>query len=345
MSVHNGERHLAEAIASILGQTLRDLELVAIDDGSTDATAAMLAQAAAGDARVRVVTLAENIGLTRALNRGLAVARGELIARMDADDVAEPERLAEQADFLDANLGVVVLGTACRVIDDAGHASPGWRMPLTDAAIRWRLLFHNPFIHATVMFRRSALEAVGGGYDESLPCSQDMELWGRLLDHGLGANLARPLARFRRHAASVSVTRAAEQQAVATGLAWARMRKLAPGLAISREQAALARACFGGLPPKAGEEAARACRLYFPLMDAVARRAGGMTPELRLELRQLARNLGRSATLAQWGAMAKTGLACAFVRRAPSGMVLQAIDRLRMACGMTRPQTGPEARP
>jgi hypothetical protein len=344
MSVHNGERHLAEALRSILGQSWRDLELIAVDDGSTDATAAMLAEAAAGDARLRVVTLGENIGLTRALNRGLAVARGELIARMDADDVAEPERLAEQAACLDARPEVVVVGTACRVIDDEGRVSPGWRVPLTDAAIRWRLLFHNPFIHATVMFRRSALEADGGGYDENLACSQDMELWGRLLEHGRGANLPRPLARFRRHVASVSVTRAAEQQRVAGDLAWARMRALAPGLVISREQAELLRACFGGLPPEAGEAAMRACRLYFPLMDALASQVGGMTPELRLELRQLARNLGRSATLGQWGAMAKTGLACALARRAPSGMILQAIDWLRMvigAAGATAKETRP----
>src|ERR1700722_2036753 len=111
MPVFNGGRFLAAAVESILKQSLRDFELIAIDDGSTDQSASLLSQLAGSDDRIRVIRQA-NAGIVTALNRALELARGEYIARMDADDAALPSRLARQAAFLDGHPDVAVVGSA-----------------------------------------------------------------------------------------------------------------------------------------------------------------------------------------------------------------------------------------
>ncbi len=124
MAAWNAGPFVQEAVDSILGQTEWDLELIVVDDGSTDETAGILA--ACDDARLTVIHQ-ENQGVWAALNRGLREARGQLIARMDADDIAHPRRLQHQLDFLDRNPCVALVGTACHKIDAAGphlHALP-----------------------------------------------------------------------------------------------------------------------------------------------------------------------------------------------------------------------------
>ena len=103
MSVFNAEKYLAEAVDSILGQTSTDFELILIDDKSTDGSGKILTQYAQADPRVVILENRENMGLTKSLNRGLAVAKGEYIARMDADDISVPDRFAKQVAFLDEN--------------------------------------------------------------------------------------------------------------------------------------------------------------------------------------------------------------------------------------------------
>src|SRR3954468_16236127 len=119
LPVRDGAAFVADAVNSILVQTLRDFELLVIDDGSPDATPAILAQLAASDARLRVVTQS-GLGLVAALNRGLSEARSRYVARMDADDLAAPERLASQCARLEMHPDVAALGSACRVIDRNG---------------------------------------------------------------------------------------------------------------------------------------------------------------------------------------------------------------------------------
>lgn len=205
MSVHNGGTYVDEAVRSILSQTFTDFEFLVIDDGSADGTAARIE--ALGDPRVRLIRNEANIGLTRSLNRGLALARGALIARQDADDVSYPQRLAMQVDFLDRHPAVAVLGTQARTIDARGRAvnvAP-WPKSTSEVAIRWQLLFDSPFVHTSVMFRTDVIRDELGGYNEEFTTSQDFALWSRVAAAGYSMrNLPRTLVDFRTHQESVS---------------------------------------------------------------------------------------------------------------------------------------------
>ncbi len=207
MSVYNGERWLGEAVESVLGQTLADLELIVVDDGSTDGTAAILA--GCRDPRLRV-SRERRAGLTASLNRGLRLATAPLLARLDADDVALPERLARQAAFLDSHPEVGLLGTGCHEVSPSGEIIATYRPPEGDAEIRRALIRRNPFVHSSVMMRRLTLEAAGL-YDESLPVAQDYELWLRMSRLTRMANLGEPLVRRRLRPDRVSIARDTER--------------------------------------------------------------------------------------------------------------------------------------
>ena len=184
MSVYNGQRHVAEAVESILGQTFTDFEFIVINDGSTDGTGDVLD--GYDDPRLHLVTQA-NQGLTRSLNRAIQLSRGRYIARMDADDVSLPTRLEKQVAWLDAHPRLGVLGTAVRVIDDWGEIVPEEGQPKTitgTEAIARRLFIEgtNALIHGSVMMRREAVERAGG-YREVFEYSQDYDLWLRIVEH------------------------------------------------------------------------------------------------------------------------------------------------------------------
>jgi glycosyltransferase involved in cell wall biosynthesis len=216
MSVRDGAPWVREAVESVLAQTAGDLELVVIDDGSVDATPALLA--AVGDPRLRVERQAA-AGLTRALNRAVGLARAPLLARLDADDLALPERLARQRSFLDAHPEVGLLGTAAREVDAAGRLVALVTPPAGDAAIRRALIRRNPFVHSSVLMRRSAVDAVGG-YDESLPVAQDYDLWMRMSRVTRLANLAEPLVIRRLLPGRVSATRDALRWSAEVRVRW-----------------------------------------------------------------------------------------------------------------------------
>ena len=165
MAVRDGAPWVAEAVASVLGQTAGDLELIVIDDGSTDATPELLARVR--DARLRVDRRAA-AGLTPSLNRGLALARAPLVARLDADDLALPDRLARQGAFLAAHPEVGLLGGGVRELDADGREVAVRVPPTQDDALRAALIRRNPFAHSAVIVRRALVERVGG-YDESVP--------------------------------------------------------------------------------------------------------------------------------------------------------------------------------
>jgi glycosyltransferase involved in cell wall biosynthesis len=189
MSVHDGAAWIARAVESVLGQTLRDLELIVVDDGSTDATPGLLA--AVRDPRLRVERQVR-AGLTRSLNRALALGGAPLIARLDADDVALPERLARQCAFLGAHPEVGLLGTGAREVDADGRELRIISPPPDDRVIRRALIRRNPFVHSSMMMRRALVEQVGG-YDVSFPVAQDYDLWLRLSGITRMANLPEPL--------------------------------------------------------------------------------------------------------------------------------------------------------
>ncbi|MBS1188457.1 MAG: putative Glycosyl transferase, family 2 [Rhodocyclaceae bacterium] len=210
MAVHNGERHLGAALASIRAQTCADLEILVIDDGSSDATGQLLDQCP--DLRLRVIRNSERLGLARSLNSGLDCARGRYIARMDADDICHLRRFEEQVRFMESRPEVGVLGAACRLIDDDGKFLGIARHPGSDAAMRWRLLFGPPLAHPSAMMRAEVLHRHGLRYDPAWPVAQDYEFWPRLLRHCRGANLAEPLLDYRLHGQSASAARRGEQE-------------------------------------------------------------------------------------------------------------------------------------
>lgn len=207
MAVRDGVRTLPETLASIQAQSFADYELVAVEDFSSDATPELLHQAAKGDDRIRVIRNPRHQGLTRSLNIGLAQSRGRTIARIDADDLMEPQRLARQYARMQEEPGLVLLGSDVSYIDADGAAlvKTDPCPPLTDPAIRWTLLFDNAFYHSSVLFVRHPPDWPNGvRYDEAFRFGQDFALWPRLLEHGAGANLEEPLTRCRLHGERIS---------------------------------------------------------------------------------------------------------------------------------------------
>ncbi len=206
MSVHNGARYLSEALASIIGQSYSDFEFLVIDDGSTDATAQMLA--AVNDPRVRVIRQ-QRAGLTSSLITGVALAQGEYVARQDADDLSRPQRLGRQVGFLDSHPDVAIVGSAVTAIDEAGRRLCDWSYPQDNGALRaelGRLL--TPLPHSTFMFRRAAVLAVGG-YRAIFRKAQDYDLLLRLAQGHRLACLPEKLCCLR--LAAGSVTSSAEE--------------------------------------------------------------------------------------------------------------------------------------
>jgi glycosyltransferase involved in cell wall biosynthesis len=209
LAVCNDEPFIGEAVRSVLGQTFRDFALLVIDDASDDGTAETLA--AVRDPRLTVVRNEQNLGLTASLNRGLALAESEYVARLDADDLAFPERLRRQVDYLDAHPEVGVVGTQGIAIDVRGRRlfrvawwHREWRRPRGGAAFAWYRMFDTPFIHSSVLFRRALVRDELGGYDEAFRLSQDAELWMHAARRVQLANLDEPLVAMRLRPTSVT---------------------------------------------------------------------------------------------------------------------------------------------
>lgn len=188
LSVHNGERFIREAVLSLLNQTFRDFELLIVDDGSNDSTPRILEELAVQDARIRVITNSTNLGLTKSLNVALRESQHDFIARMDADDIALPNRFEKQLAFLDVHPDIDVIGTTYEWIDENGNVI-GRPTVITDPDELHRALPRtNPLLHSSVVMRRSALDRAHS-YDEHFTRAQDYDLWLRLRRHAHFANL------------------------------------------------------------------------------------------------------------------------------------------------------------
>lgn len=206
MSAYNAEEYLGDAVDSILNQTFDDFEFVVVNDGSFDNTSAILNAYAQRDSRI-VLIEQENLGLIRALNVGLASCRGELVARMDADDIALPQRFSEQVSFLRSNSDCVAVGTALALIDSDGDLLGTQVPPLSHEEIEIHLLKGIGAVpHPSSMIRREFLVKVGG-YDVSALHVEDLELWLRLSELGRLANMPVELLQYRLHANSVTATK------------------------------------------------------------------------------------------------------------------------------------------
>ncbi len=204
MAVFNGEQFIKESIKSILSQSYERFEFIIINDGSTDKTVTMIGRIQ--DPRIKLINNSENLGLTKSLNIGLEHAKGEYIARIDADDTAHQDRLAVQANYLDTHPNVVLIGTNVRVINQEGHVDTDLEFdrPSTDTSVKWMLLFGNPFVHSSVMFRRKEIWNDLGGYNTAYRYNQDFEMWSRVLRGNSAVNVKDILTDFRSNPSSIT---------------------------------------------------------------------------------------------------------------------------------------------
>jgi hypothetical protein len=215
MPVHNAGAFLREAVDSILAQSFTDFEFVIINDGSTDG--AFEALRSLTDPRLRLVDNPRNLGLIATLNRGLELAGAPLLARMDADDVAEPDRLARQVAAFDADPDLALLGSWAVQIDAGGRTAGLMRTPVDHAEILHAILANNTFIHPSVVARADVLRRLGG-YPREAVHAEDYALWLQVVARHKTANLAEPLLRYRIHAGQVSQRKLSDQRAMARRL-------------------------------------------------------------------------------------------------------------------------------
>jgi glycosyltransferase involved in cell wall biosynthesis len=211
MPAYNAERYLGEAIDSILAQTLTEFEFLILDDGSTDQTPTILREYAQRDSRIRVLTL-RHAGYTAALNAGITYSRGNLIARMDADDRALPDRLEQQVAYLREHPQCVALGGQVLVIDPDGRPICPIAVPLEhDEIDRWHLAgVSGIMFHPACTIRKDVLLAVGQ-YRLAYEPAEDFDLLLRLAEVGRLANVPMRVLEYRVHPRSTGHTRAAEQ--------------------------------------------------------------------------------------------------------------------------------------
>lgn len=200
MPVFNGARYLRESIGSVLGQTFPDWELLLVDDGSTDESGKIAMSF--GDGRVRVIRSEQNVGLVATLNRGLAEARGDFVARLDADDVCSRDRLAEQWSFARGNPTVPLIGSDAGLISESGRYAGRWWTAGSADLVRWELCFRTPFAHSSAFFRRKLVVEKFGGYRDRR-ASEDLDLWSRIGRQHPVVTLRQPLVKYRQHARSI----------------------------------------------------------------------------------------------------------------------------------------------
>jgi len=230
MSVYNGQRFLSEAVQSILGQSFSDFEFVIVDDGSTDKSSEILAQYMRRDGRIRVHRQT-NKGRALSLNIGMELSKGRYIARMDADDVALPNRLAEQVDFMERHPEVGLLSGSYERINSDGRLMDTVRLPLGDDEIRSMMLHSNAMCHPAVMMKKEVAIACGG-YRKVFSESEDYDLWLRMSERIQLANLEQPILRYRVHSKQASIVNLRHQMlcvlAARTGAAFRKQGKPDP---------------------------------------------------------------------------------------------------------------------
>ena len=200
MPVHNGGSFLPEAVNSVLAQTFSDFEFLIVDDASTDQTVAYLQ--GLREPRIRLLKSEQRLQIARALNLGMDHARGEWIARMDADDICLPDRLSRQLDFLKEHPEVGLCGG--RITYFGFYTGRFHGLPLSYEDVRSSALFDNPFTHPTVMMRRDLFERYHLRYDPDYCPADDYELWVRAMHHFPAMNMDRVVLRYRTHKRSLT---------------------------------------------------------------------------------------------------------------------------------------------
>lgn len=201
MPVYNGEKFLRESISSIQNQTLKDFELLIIDDGSTDGSIKIVESIS--DERIKLIKNDHNCGIVKTLNLGIALAHGKYIARMDADDISEINRLKIQVDYMEAHGDVVLCGSSINrfstdysIIDHREGE---------DGKLRAMLLFDTTVNHPSAIFRRDILVKNDINYPSYFEHAEDYGLWYQLSKYGKIVNLPEVLLRYRMHGSNLSM--------------------------------------------------------------------------------------------------------------------------------------------
>ena len=199
MSIYSEEEEwIRESIDSILNQTFSDFEFIIINDNpNRDKNKSLLAEYTQIDNRIIIITNEENIGLTKSLNKGLRIAKGKYIARIDADDISLPTRFQKQVDFLDNNPEYIVCGTNISYFGDTKMFLYSDWIKLDNDAIKAQLIFNSCFAHPTVMIRKDILLNHNIFYDENYKQAQDYRLWEQLYNLGKYKNLEEKLLKYR----------------------------------------------------------------------------------------------------------------------------------------------------
>ncbi len=283
MSVYNGERYLRESVESILNQTFADFEFLIIDDGSTDGSKDIIESYS--DPRIQLVHNERNIGLTRSLNKGLRLARGEYIARQDSDDVSLPERLTVQTGYLEQHTREGLLGSAYYVVNAQGKREAVHRPPETDTELRWQMLFHNAFSHTSVILRRDLLDKAHLFYDETLPYSQDYEFWNRVLKYTCATNLKIPLVAWRKSDEAISTTCHEEQQRIATAISAKQINRLFRHTSLALADVATLREWYYRLPERLTKQDMVLCRVVLEILNAFEK-SHNVDPDIVRSLRR-----------------------------------------------------------
>lgn len=270
MPVYNGENYLRNAIESILGQKFTDLELLIINDGSTDTSVAIIQSFR--DSRIRLVHNVTNEGLVASLNRGLTLARGEYIARMDQDDISMPVRLTKQVRFMDNNPHIGVCGSWVRYISKANHNV--WKLPERSEEIRCYLFNAVGVAHPSIILRRQLFIELGLFYNPDFQYIEDYELWGRAIQHMEFANIQEVLLNYRISPGQICATYGSEQLKKVAFLRLQRVREL--GIDPTQEEQQLHEMIMNNAMLPESESLDRAERWLLQLESA--NRAAGTYP-------------------------------------------------------------------
>ena len=343
VTARDNERHVTQALRSAVRQTLGSLELHVADDGSSDSTPALAESV--GDERIRLTRHDTSAGISVRRNELLEQARGRYIAPLDADDVWFHDRLERHVRLLEARPDLVAVGSDVLVVDAGVGVGSYFRLPRSDAAVRWACLFTSPLIHSAATIRASAFHD-GVRYDPSFPLAQDYDLWTKLLRHGRAENLTIPLTLYRVHPTQASQRRAGERRAEQETIGRRAIEEAAASSGMTGEQCRLAW-CLGAdadVPDVDLEQAIDAYRGLLAHFEAahpgglglretrrlaattLLRRAGGAVDSSAWSLRRAA--LAIDATVALSGAAIRvSNLAAARRYRRPAVRLLEGLAR------------------
>jgi glycosyltransferase involved in cell wall biosynthesis len=218
MSVYNDEKYIGEAIESILNQTYKNFEFIIIDDASKDKSLDIIKKYAKKDKRIIILKNKANLKICKSLNKGIKIAKGKYIARMDGDDISFSERFAEQVNFMESNPQVGVVGSWIEILNK-NYKKIIKKYPKEDKKLRQNIFFYSPIAHPVAMIRKEVFSKIGG-YNKEFPLSQDLELWFRIGTKYQLASIQKVLLKYRESNKKIPVKLLIKKEKYANKIRW-----------------------------------------------------------------------------------------------------------------------------